>query len=164
MPKVTASFWLIKLLAVTVGETAADYLSVNLGCGLPLTSWIMSAALAVALVLQFSRRRYIPATYWFAVVLISIVGTLVTDNLTDNFEVRLEITTIVCSIALAVTFGAPVPDPADPIDLHDLYVPPGSLLLDGDLADFGPGQGRRRSGRRSVRDRISVYRFPVRRH
>lgn len=106
VPKVTASFWLIKLLAVTVGETAADYLSVNLGLGLPLTSWIMSAALAVALVLQFSRRRYVPATYWLAVVLISIVGTLVTDNLTDNFEVRLEITTIVCGVALAVTFGA----------------------------------------------------------
>jgi uncharacterized membrane-anchored protein len=105
VPKVTVSFWLIKLLSVTVGETAADYLSLNLGLGLSLTSWIMTAALAVALILQFSRRRYVPGTYWLAVVLISIVGTLVTDNLTDNFEVPLETTTVVCGVALAATFG-----------------------------------------------------------
>ena len=45
-----------------------------------------------------------PFVYWLAVVLISIVGTLITDNLTDNFGVSLVITTIVFSIALAVTF------------------------------------------------------------
>jgi uncharacterized membrane-anchored protein len=104
VPKVNAGFWLIKLLAVTVGETAADYLSLNLGLGLSLTSWIMSIGLVAALVLQFSRRRYVPWTYWLAVVLISIVGTLITDNLTDNLGVPLEITTIFCSVSLAATF------------------------------------------------------------
>ena len=50
VPKVTADFWLIKLMAVTMGETAADYLAVNLGLGLTATSLIMTAILIGALV------------------------------------------------------------------------------------------------------------------
>ncbi|TPI37765.1 hypothetical protein FJW07_18580 [Mesorhizobium sp. B3-1-9] len=106
VPDVAIDFWLIKIMAVTMGETAADYLAVNLGLGLTATSLIMSGILAVALVLQFARKRYVPWAYWLAVVLISVVGTLVTDNLVDNFGVRLETTTIVFSAALALTFAA----------------------------------------------------------
>jgi uncharacterized membrane-anchored protein len=105
VPKVTADFWLIKLMAVTMGETAADYLAVNLGLGLTLTSLIMAGILVVALVLQFAQKRYVPWSYWLAVVLISIVGTLVTDNLVDNFGVSLVTSTVGFSLALAVTFA-----------------------------------------------------------
>lgn len=106
VPDVTLSFWLIKLLAVTMGETAADYLAVNLGLGLPATSAIMVGVLAVALVLQFAQRRYVPWAYWLAVVLISVVGTLVTDNLVDNFGVALTTSTAVFAVLLALTFLA----------------------------------------------------------
>jgi uncharacterized membrane-anchored protein len=105
VPKVTADFWFVKLLAVTMGETAADYLAVNLGYGLSITSWIMSVALAVTLLLQFRQKRYVPWAYWAAVVMISVVGTLITDNLVDNFGVALEITTIFFTVALALTFA-----------------------------------------------------------
>lgn len=105
VPAVTADFWLIKLMAVTMGETAADYLAVNLGFGLTATSLIMSAVLIGALVLQFAQKRYVPWPYWLAVVLISIVGTLVTDNLVDNFGVSLITTTILFTGALAATFA-----------------------------------------------------------
>jgi uncharacterized membrane-anchored protein len=105
VPRVTADFWLIKLLAVTVGETAADYMNLDLGFGLSTTSWILTGFLVVALVLQFTQRKYIPWVYWVAVVLISVVGTLVTDNLVDNFGVPLETTTIVFTAALAATFA-----------------------------------------------------------
>ena len=104
VPEVTLDFWLIKLMAVTMGETAADYLAVNLGFGLTATSLIMAAVLIGALVLQFGQRRYVPWSYWLAVVLISIVGTLVTDNLVDNFGVSLMTTTILFTVALSVTF------------------------------------------------------------
>jgi uncharacterized membrane-anchored protein len=106
VPEVTVDFWVIKLLAVTMGETAADYLAVNLGLGLSMTSAIMCGLLAVALVVQFAQRRYVPWAYWLAVVMISVVGTLVSDNLVDNFGVALQTTTIAFSIALAVTFAA----------------------------------------------------------
>jgi uncharacterized membrane-anchored protein len=105
VPEVTLDFWLIKLLAVTMGETAADYLAVNLGLGLTATSLLMTVVLVVALVLQFRQKRFVPWSYWLAVVLISVVGTLVTDNLVDNFGVALTTTTWVFSVALAVVFA-----------------------------------------------------------
>lgn len=104
VPSVTADFWLIKLMAVTMGETAADYLNVQMGLGLTATSLIMSAILVGALIWQFGQKKYVPAAYWLLVVLISIVGTLITDNLVDNFHVPLLNTTIAFSIALALTF------------------------------------------------------------
>jgi uncharacterized membrane-anchored protein len=105
VPRVTADFWLIKLMAVTMGETAADYLAVNLGLGLTATSLIMSAVLVATLGLQFAQKRYVPWAYWLAVVLISIVGTLITDNLTDNLGVPLETSTVVFTLALVATFS-----------------------------------------------------------
>ncbi|MEI6097825.1 MAG: hypothetical protein WCS20_05905 [Alphaproteobacteria bacterium] len=105
VPNVTLDFWLIKLTAVTMGETAADYLAVNLGLGLTATTLIMVGVLAVALALQFAQKRYRPWSYWLAVVLISVVGTLVTDNLVDNFGVALLTTTWVFALALALTFA-----------------------------------------------------------
>ncbi len=105
VPKVTVDFWLIKLMAVTMGETAADYLAVNMGLGLTMTSLIMAGILLLALVAQFAQKRYVPWSYWLAVVLISIVGTLVTDNLVDNFGVSLITCTIVFTLALAATFA-----------------------------------------------------------
>lgn len=105
VPRVAFDFWLIKLMAVTMGETAADYLNVNLGIGLTNTSLIMAVVLIVALTLQFRQKRYVPWSYWLAVVLISVVGTLVTDNLVDNFGVPLIVTTVGFSLALVVTFA-----------------------------------------------------------
>ena len=105
VPKVTLDFWLIKLMAVTVGETAADYLAANLGLGLSNTSWIMAGVLIAALILQFAQKRYVPWIYWVTVVLVSIVGTLITDNLVDNLGIALSATTIAFSIALAATFA-----------------------------------------------------------
>lgn len=106
VPEVTLVFWVIKVLATTVGETAADFLNVDLGLGLTLTSVIMAVLLIAALIVQFALRRYIPAVYWLAVVLISIVGTLITDNLTDSLGVPLWVTTAVFAVILAVTFTA----------------------------------------------------------
>ena len=105
VPRVTVAFWIIKLLAVTMGETAADYLAVNLGLGLSTTSWIMVGVLVIALILQFAQKKYVPWAYWLAVVLISVVGTLVTDNLVDNFGVKLLTTVIAFSVLLAGTFA-----------------------------------------------------------
>jgi len=104
VPQVTIFFWLIKILATTVGETAADFLNVNLNLGLTNTTIVMTVFLIITLFFQFKASKYIPGIYWLAVVLISVVGTLVTDNLVDNFEVSLETTTVIFAVALAVVF------------------------------------------------------------
>src|SRR3954465_11193551 len=106
VPEITLYFWVIKVLCTTVGETAADYLNTNLGLGLSGTSYIMTGVLIVALAFQFATRRYKPGIYWLAVVLISVVGTLVSDNLVDGYGVPLQTTTIAFAIALAITFAA----------------------------------------------------------
>ena len=105
VPEVTLYFWIIKIMATTVGETAADFLNFNLNFGLTGTSIVMSVLLAVFLVVQLRARKYVPWMYWLAVVLISVVGTLITDNLVDNFGIALETTTIAFGLALLATFA-----------------------------------------------------------
>lgn len=104
VPEVTIFFWLIKILATTVGETAADFLNFNLHFGLSGTSLVMALLLAFFMVLQVRAKAYVPWLYWVTVVLISIVGTLVTDNLVDNLGVSLVTTTAFFSAALLATF------------------------------------------------------------
>jgi uncharacterized membrane-anchored protein len=106
VPEITLYFWIIKILCTTVGETAADYLNETLGFGLTNTSYLMSALLVVALVFQFRARKYVPGIYWLSVVLISVVGTLISDNLVDNLGVALQTSTIAFAVLLAITFGA----------------------------------------------------------
>jgi uncharacterized membrane-anchored protein len=105
VPAVTAFFWIIKVLCTTVGETAADYLNEKLNFGLVGTTCFMGVLLAIVLVFQFRARKYLPGIYWLAVVLLSVFGTLITDNLTDNLKVSLVTSTIVFGIALAATFA-----------------------------------------------------------
>lgn len=104
VPEVTILFWIIKVLCTTVGETAADFLNTNLHLGLTGTTVVMSTLLAAVLVAQFRLRSYVPGVYWLAVVLISVVGTLITDNLVDNLSVSLVACTAAFSVALAATF------------------------------------------------------------
>lgn len=106
VPEVTLYFWIIKILCTTVGETAADFLNANLNLGLTNTTYIMGSLLLVILFVQFKLRKYVPGIYWLAVVLLSVVGTLITDNLVDNFGVSLVTTTTIFSIALVATFAA----------------------------------------------------------
>ncbi|WP_371649983.1 COG4705 family protein [Streptomyces mirabilis] len=105
VPEVTVYFWIIKVLCTTVGETAADLLNEKAGLGLTGVSVLMSALLGVVLVVQFRSGAYRPGLYWSAVALISVVGTLISDNLTDNMGVPLEASTTVFAIVLAVVFA-----------------------------------------------------------
>jgi len=105
VPEVTAIFWAIKILSTTVGETGADYLAVHVGLGAGLTAICMTGLLAAALLLQLSRRAYLPWIYWLTVVLVSIVGTQLTDLLTDKFEISLYVSTAAFACALAMTFA-----------------------------------------------------------
>lgn len=105
VPEVTFAFWAIKILSTTTGETFADFLNVDVGLGLSITTWVMSAILAIALVAQFATKRYTSGIYWTVVVLISIVGTLLTDNMTDVLGVPLWVSTVTFSAVLALTFG-----------------------------------------------------------
>ena len=123
VPLVTFAFWVIKILATTVGETGADFLNFNLGFGLTKTSLLAAIVLAGFLWLQLSQDRYVPWIYWVCVVFLSIVGTLITDNLTDNFGVSLYVTTAVFAVALAATFFL-WHRAEHTLSIHDITTPP----------------------------------------
>ena len=104
VPEVALSFWIIKIMSTTVGETGADFLAVNAGLGQGVTRTVMAALLAAALFVQLRTRRYTPWIYWLTVVLVSVVGTQITDLLTDGLGVSLYISTSVFAVALAAIF------------------------------------------------------------
>jgi uncharacterized membrane-anchored protein len=105
VPEVTIFFWIIKVLCTTVGETFADFINGKLGDNLNTTTLVMSGFLIVALVFQFRARKYVPAIYWITVVFISVVGTLITDNMVEHFNVSLTTSTIIFAIAMFTAFG-----------------------------------------------------------
>jgi uncharacterized membrane-anchored protein len=104
VPDVTLSFWIIKIMSTTVGETGADFLAVDAGWGQGVTCVVMAGLLAAALTTQLRTRRYTPWIYWLSVVLISVVGTQITDLLTDGLKVSLYLSTAIFSVALAAIF------------------------------------------------------------
>ena len=106
VPEITLYFWIIKILCTTVGETAADFLNVNLNAGLTITSVVTGILLAIALIFQFKSNKYVPSIYWLTVGLVSVFGTLVTDNLTDKAGLPLETSTVIFTILLGLTFAA----------------------------------------------------------
>ncbi len=105
VPEITIFFWVIKIMATTVGETGADFLNMHLGIWLSDTSWIMAWLLLITLIFQFRTQKYTPVTYWTVVLFISVAGTLLTDTLTDTLGVNLEVSTLVFSVLLALVFS-----------------------------------------------------------
>ncbi len=105
VPEVTITFWTIKIFSTTVGETGADYLAVHVGLGATLTIAITLSMLAASLVTQLSNRTYIPWIYWLTVVLVSVVGTQLTDVLTDVLGVSLYASTVAFAVLLCFIFA-----------------------------------------------------------
>ncbi len=136
VPQVTLYFWVIKILATTVGETFADFLALRVSplhgaasvmfedkltakadlsvadyndtvitAGLTRMMVLSGIVLAVVLFFQFKSRRYIPAIYWLAVVVMSVFGTLVTDNFVENYGITKLAMAIVFAGLLALTFA-----------------------------------------------------------
>lgn len=105
VPEVSLSFWIIKVMSTTVGETGADFLAVDAGWGQGMTRAVMGGLLAIGLFWQLRTRRYTPWIYWLTVVLVSVVGTQITDLLTDGLGISLYASTPVFAIALAAIFA-----------------------------------------------------------
>src|SRR5258705_11438008 len=104
VPEVTLIFWILKILATTVGETAADVLSTTFNLGTVVTSYVMAVLLLISLAFQLRAKRYVPKIYWIVVVFISVVGTLISDNLVDNLGVSLTTTSLIFLVALVAVF------------------------------------------------------------
>jgi uncharacterized membrane-anchored protein len=105
VPQVTLLFWIIKVMSTTVGESGADYLAVHVGLGTAITDGVMIALFVAALLLQLRAWRYVPWRYWVTVVLVSVVGTQITDFLSDKLGISLYLSTTVFAVILAAMFA-----------------------------------------------------------
>ncbi len=106
LPRVTLLFWIATILSATVGATVADSVSADLGLGLSATTAIMSLILAGALIVQLSAGGRLSGRYWLVVVLASVVGTLISDDLVDNLGVSpMAAAAILCGALLVAVIG-----------------------------------------------------------
>jgi uncharacterized membrane-anchored protein len=86
LPKITLAFWIMKICATTLGETAGDLLSMTLNVGYVASSIILFAAFLVSVALQMRSQRYVPALYWLVIVATSTSGTTISDMMDRTFE------------------------------------------------------------------------------
>jgi len=105
VPEITIYFWIIKILSTTVGETAADFVNVDLGLGLLHTTVLMGIITVGSVIWQFKMKKYFAPAYWFLIVMMSIEGTLITDLLVDDFGVSLITLDIIFTILMLGLFG-----------------------------------------------------------
>ena len=102
VPEVTAYFWIIKGLSTAMGEATSDYLVHRMD---PVIAVLLGfAGFLIALVLQFSVRRYIAWTYWFAVVMVGVFGTMAADVLHVGFGVPYFASSALYAVVLAAVF------------------------------------------------------------
>jgi uncharacterized membrane-anchored protein len=102
VPEVTVYFWIVKALSTALGESTSDYLVHRLH---PVPAVLLGfVGFAVALTLQFSARRYIAWTYWFAVVMVGVFGTMAADVLHVGLHVPYVVSATFYAVVLVAVF------------------------------------------------------------
>jgi uncharacterized membrane-anchored protein len=104
VPEITVAFWITKVLTTGMGESTSDYLVQTLGPAIAIG--IGFVLFAIALVVQFRVSRYIAGVYWFAVVMVSVFGTMCADVLHVGFGIPYVVSTIFFALVLAAIFVA----------------------------------------------------------
>ena len=79
LPVITLLFWIMKICATTLGETAGDLLSMTLHIGYAISSIILISVFLITLITQLISRQYIPILYWTVIVATSTAGTTISD-------------------------------------------------------------------------------------
>jgi uncharacterized membrane-anchored protein len=102
VPQVTALFWVIKVLTTGIGETASDFLTHRVDP--PVAVGSVGLVFAASLVLQISVGRYNTWVYWFAVVMVSVFGTMAADVLHVGFGIPYAVSTLFYAAVLTIVF------------------------------------------------------------
>jgi uncharacterized membrane-anchored protein len=101
--KITLIFWIMKIVATTLGETLGDFLSMTLNLGYTLGIAITLAFFLVALVTQLSVKRYIPFIYWLVIVGTTTLGTEISDYIDRTLRLGYRLGTILLVSCLLIT-------------------------------------------------------------
>ena len=79
VPEVTLVFWIIKILATTLGETGGDAVSMSMNLGYLIGTGIFAALFIVAVIIQISAKKFHPVIYWTTIIATTTVGTTLAD-------------------------------------------------------------------------------------
>ena len=102
--RITAFFWIIKILTAAMGEALADFLALRYN---PVAAGVAGTAIfVIAMVLQFRARRYQVWTYWFAVAMVAVWGTLAADGMHIKLGVPYALSSAFFAVCLVVVFAA----------------------------------------------------------
>ncbi len=102
VPEITVAFWITKVLTTGMGESTSDYLVQTFGP--PVAIAAGAVVFAASLAIQFRVRRYLAGVYWFAVVMVSVFGTMAADVLHVGLGIPYLVSTIVFAVVLAAVF------------------------------------------------------------
>ncbi|MGB7412610.1 MAG: hypothetical protein WA902_00240 [Thermosynechococcaceae cyanobacterium] len=103
--KVTVSFWVMKILATTLGETAGDFISMTLNLGYYVAFAVTFAILAILLFTQIKADRYRPALYWAAIVATTTAGTEVSDLMDRSLGLGYAVGSLILVAGLLTTLS-----------------------------------------------------------
>jgi uncharacterized membrane-anchored protein len=106
LPHVTVLFWVLKIVATTLGETGGDLLAQTLGVGYLVSTLIFFGLLVVALIVQLRADRFHPAVYWTVIALTSTAGTTLSDFMNRTGRIGYTGGALILSTGLAIVFLA----------------------------------------------------------
>ena len=104
LPRVTLLFWIMKIAATTLGETAGDLLSMTLKVGYAVSSMVLIGLFVVSLVTQLRSKRYHPALYWTVILSTSTAGTTMSDYMDRTLGLGYAKGTLILVTILAAIF------------------------------------------------------------
>jgi uncharacterized membrane-anchored protein len=120
VPEITLLFWVIKVLTTATGEATSDFLVFQID---PAIAVILGAVgLAIAMALQLLVRRYVPAIYWLAVVMVAVFGTMAADVFHIGLGIPYAVSTTFFAFSLAVIFIAWYATEKT-LSIHSIYTP-----------------------------------------
>ncbi len=105
LPQITLAFWIMKICATTLGETAGDLLSMTLNVGYAVSSLLLFGCFAVALVSQLRTKKYRPFLYWTVILATSTAGTTMSDYMDRTLELGYAKGTLILLSILAAIFA-----------------------------------------------------------
>ncbi len=105
VPAITVAFWVVKILATTLGETGGDSLSMSTGLGYLTSTFIFTAVFVAAVILQIRATKFNQWTYWFTIVATTTLGTTIADYVDRDLGVGYPGGTTILIICLLASFA-----------------------------------------------------------
>lgn len=105
VPELTLTFWIIKILATTLGETGGDAVSMSMNFGYLFGTLIFTVIFILAVTAQISAKKFYPVLYWVTILATTTVGTTLADFADRSLGVGYAGGTIILLMLLLATLG-----------------------------------------------------------